>query len=151
MCVIKSSPEVNTDFECPHPKLEFCHKSKQFLFSTQRRWRQFLYFCMIIEARLISVDLIWHFMHHIVVRKTENYKKLFIIKFHQNLRKSSSLDMVRFFLRSVYNKAWPKKSGKVHFTVLLFLSALLKNIWPLTEDCHLQIVGSNSEKALTDL
>ena len=36
-------------------------------------------------------------------------------------------------------------------TVLLFVSALLKNICPLTENCHLQIVKSNSENALTDL
>ena len=41
-------------------------------------------------------------MSHIVDRKTENYKKLFIVNFHQNLRKRSSLEMVRFFLRSVY-------------------------------------------------
>ena len=48
-----------------------CHKSKQ-VFTTQRRWRQILYLCMIIEARLIPVDVIWRFMSHIVDRKTEN-------------------------------------------------------------------------------
>ena len=78
------------------------HKSKQ-VFTTQRRWRQNLYLCMIIAARLIPVDVIWRFMSHIVDRKTENYKKLFIVNFHQNLRKGSSLEIVRFFLRLAYN------------------------------------------------
>ena len=27
--VIKISPELNTGFECPHPKLEICPKSQQ--------------------------------------------------------------------------------------------------------------------------
>ena len=47
-------------------------------FTTQRRWRQILYFCMIIAARLVPVDVIWRFMSHNVDRKTENYKKLFL-------------------------------------------------------------------------
>ena len=25
---LKMSSKLNTDFECPHPRLEFCHKSK---------------------------------------------------------------------------------------------------------------------------
>ena len=41
-------------------------------------------------------------MSHIVDRQIENNKKLFIVNFHQNLRKRSSLEMVHFFLRSVY-------------------------------------------------
>ena len=57
---------------------------------------------MIIAARLDPVDVIWRFMSHIVDRKTENYKNLCFVKFHQNLRKWSSLKMVRFFLRSEY-------------------------------------------------
>ena len=101
VCAIKISPKLNTDFESPHPRLEIRHKSKQD-FTTQRRWRQILYFCMIIAARLIPVDVIWHFMYYIVDRTTQNYKKLFIVKFHQNERKKSHLEMVRFFLRSVY-------------------------------------------------
>ena len=28
--VIKISLNLNTSFECPHPRLEFCHKSKQY-------------------------------------------------------------------------------------------------------------------------
>ena len=89
VCVIKIFPELNTDFKCPHPRLEFCHKSKQ-IFTTQRRWRQFLY------------DNCSTSRSHTVDRKTENYKKLFIVKFLLNLRKRSSLEMVHFFLRSVY-------------------------------------------------
>ena len=34
--VFKISPKLNTDFECPHPRLELCHKSKQ-KFTSQRR------------------------------------------------------------------------------------------------------------------
>ena len=74
---MKISPKINTDFECPHPRLEFCHKSKQD-FTTQRRQRQILYFCMIIAARLVPVDVISRFMSYIVDRKTENYMKLFL-------------------------------------------------------------------------
>ena len=47
--VIKISPELNADFECPHPKLEICHKGRQ-VFATQKCWRQiffFLYVCRI--------------------------------------------------------------------------------------------------------
>ena len=48
--------------------------------------------------------------------------------------------------------AWPKKIRQSTLSVFLFLAALLKNIWPLTENCHLQIVKSNSVNlALTDL
>ena len=43
-------------------------------------------------------------MSHIVDRKTENYKKLFIVNFHQNPRKRSILEMVRFFLRSSFRE-----------------------------------------------
>ena len=43
-----------------------------------------------------------------------------------------------------------KKNRQSTFTVLLFLSALLKNIRPLTENCLLQIVQSNNEKSPTD-
>ena len=50
---------------------------------------------------LIPVDVIWRFVSHIVDRKTEIYKKIFIVKFQQNLRKGNSLEMVCFFLRSV--------------------------------------------------
>ena len=44
------------------------------------------------------------------------------------------------------------KHGQKNSTlmVLLFLSAQLKNICPLTENCRLQIVKSNSETSLTD-
>ena len=101
MSVIKISPELNTDFEFPHPMLEFCHKSKQ-AFTAQRRWCQVLYFCMINAARFIPLGVIWRFISHIVDRKTENSKKLFIIKFHEILRKRSRLEMVHFFFRSVY-------------------------------------------------
>ena len=57
---------------------------------------------MIVAACLVPVYVIWRFMSHIVDRKTENYKTRCFVKFHQNLRKRSSLKMVRFFLRSVY-------------------------------------------------
>ena len=58
---------------------------------------------MNIVARLVPIDGIWRLVSHIADRKTENYKKLFFfVKFYQNLRKKSSLKMVRFFLRSVY-------------------------------------------------
>ena len=50
---------------------------------------QILYFYMINAARLIPLDVIWRFMSHIVDRKNENYKKLFIVKFHQILRKGA--------------------------------------------------------------
>ena len=46
---------------------------------------------------LIPVDVIWRFMSHIVDRKTEIYKKLFIVKFQQTLRKGNSLEMVCSF------------------------------------------------------
>ena len=36
--VIKMSPELLADFECPHSKLETCNKSHQ-VFTTQKRWR----------------------------------------------------------------------------------------------------------------
>ena len=61
VCVNKIPPELNTDFECPRPRLEFCHKSKQ-VFRTQKRGRNILYDCMIIAARLIPVDVILRFM-----------------------------------------------------------------------------------------
>ena len=63
--VIKISPELNADLECPHPKLEVCYKSQQ-VFATQKCWRQLLYFRMFIVSHLISVDVIWRFMSHIV-------------------------------------------------------------------------------------
>ena len=97
--IIKISPELNTNFECNQPRLEFCHKSKQNV-TTQRRWRHILYFCMNNVARLLPVDVTWRFMSHIVDWKTENYKKLFFVKLHHIL---SSLKMVCFFLRSIYN------------------------------------------------
>ena len=105
LSIIKISPEFKYRLWMPssYARIKFCYKTKK-VFTTQRRWRQILYFCMIIAARLIPVNVIWRFMSHIVNRKTENHKKLFIVKFHQNLRKRSSLEMVRFFLRSVYNK-----------------------------------------------
>ena len=53
---INISPELNTDFEFPHPMLEFCHKSKHDV-TTQRRLRHILYVCLIIEARLVPVDV----------------------------------------------------------------------------------------------
>ena len=49
----------------------------------------------------------------------------------------------------LYNKAWPKEIRQSTLMVL-FLSAQLKNICPLTENCRLQIVKSNSESSLTD-
>ena len=33
--VIKISPELNEDFECPHPELEICKKSQQ-IFAIQK-------------------------------------------------------------------------------------------------------------------
>ena len=44
-------------------------------------------------------------MSHIVETKAENDEKLFIVKFHQNQRKYSILEMLRFFLCSVYISA----------------------------------------------
>ena len=98
---IKFYPEVNTDFESPHSKLEICHKS-QHMFTSQKRWRQILYFCMFIISRPLPFDVIWCFTAHIVEKKTETHKKLFIVTFHQNLWKSTILKTVRSFLRSVY-------------------------------------------------
>ena len=39
---IKISPELNADFECPHPKLEICHKSQQ-VFATQKVFFLYVY------------------------------------------------------------------------------------------------------------
>ena len=41
-------------------------------------------------------------MSQILESKAENYEKQFIVEFRQSLRKYSILNMVRFFLRSVY-------------------------------------------------
>ena len=41
-------------------------------------------------------------MSHIVEKKAEKYKKLFIVTFHPNRRKNNILEMLRFFFRSVY-------------------------------------------------
>ena len=43
-------------------------------------------------------------MSHIVEKKAENYKKLLMVTFYQNIRKSNILEMLRFFFRSVYKK-----------------------------------------------
>ena len=43
-------------------------------------------------------------MSHNVESKAENYEKLFIVKFHQNLWNYSILEMLRFFLCSVNSK-----------------------------------------------
>ena len=64
--------------------LEISPKSQQ-IFNSQKHWRQMLYFYMFIISRLISVDVSWRFVFHIVESKTVNYEKLFIVKFHQNL------------------------------------------------------------------
>ena len=50
--VIKISPELNADFECPHPKLEICQARSQQFFATQKCWRLILCFCMFIVSRL---------------------------------------------------------------------------------------------------
>ena len=57
---------------------------------------------MLIVSPLFPIDVIWRFMYHIVEKKAENYNKLFILIFHQYLRKSKILEMLRFFFRSVY-------------------------------------------------
>ena len=54
--VVKISPKLNINFECPHPRLEFCHKCKQDF--TIRRRCQILYFCMSVAACLVPVDVI---------------------------------------------------------------------------------------------
>ena len=100
--VIKFSPELNADCKCPNSKLEIRHKSRQ-VFITQKCWRQILYFCMFILSHLFPVDVIWRFMSHVVEKKAENCKKLFIVTFHLNRRKNNVLEMVRFLFRSVYN------------------------------------------------
>ena len=45
-------------------------------------------------------------MSLIVECKAGNYEKQFFVKFRQRLRKYSILQMVRFFLRSVYSFAF---------------------------------------------
>ena len=40
--------------------------------------------------------------------------------------------------------------AKYTYGAFIFIFSV-KNIWPLTENCHLHIVKSNSEKALMDL
>ena len=62
---------------------------------------------MIIAARLIPVDVILRFMSHIVDRKTENYRKLFIIKIHQNLKRK-----------------WKKKKGQFRNGAFLFACSI---------------------------
>ena len=58
--VIKFSPEFNKDFECPHSKMFICYKNLQVL-TSQKRWRQILYFCMFSVSRLISIGVTWRF------------------------------------------------------------------------------------------
>ena len=41
--------------------------------------------------------LIWHCMFHIVEKKAENYKKLFIVQFHQNRPQMTSSAVFRVF------------------------------------------------------
>ena len=91
---IKLSYDFNTDFEYPHAKLKSATRVNRFL----QLGNTDVNFCMFIVSRLIPSD----FMPHIVEAKAENYKKLFIVEFHQNLNKRSSLEMLRFFFRSVY-------------------------------------------------
>ena len=43
-----------------------------------------------------------------------------------------------------------ENNQSMYITVLLFLSAQLKNISLLTENCRLQIVKNNSETSLND-
>ena len=99
--VIKISDELHVDFKCLHSKLEICHNSHQ-VFTTQKRWRQILYFCIFIISRLFPVEVIWRFRSHIVEKKAENYKNIFIVIFHPNRRKNNIVEIVRFFFRSVY-------------------------------------------------
>ena len=48
--VIKISPELCADFECPPAKLEICHNI-QWAFATQKRWRQILYLLYVYHIK----------------------------------------------------------------------------------------------------
>ena len=54
------------------------------------------------HSTLNPVDEIWRLMSYIVESKAENYENLFIVKFRKNLRKCIILEMLCFFLCSVY-------------------------------------------------
>ena len=58
---------------------------------------------MFIVSCLIPLNVIRRFMSHTIETKAENYEKQFIGKFLQNLRKYSLLEMLRFFLCSIYD------------------------------------------------
>ena len=68
-------------------------------------------------------------MSHIVEKKAENYKNCFIIKFHQNFRQISSLEILRFFffLSSIWRH--DTKSVGVEETSHLGLVDLRSVLW----------------------
>ena len=100
VCIIKISPELNTDFECPHPWLEFWHKSKQ-VFTTQTS----CFFVLLYDYRSTSNSCRHNlsFLSHIVDRKTENYKKIICCKIPSEYKKKDQFRNGAFlFAFSIY-------------------------------------------------